>query len=55
MEKFFEHIDGEQHEEGNKRRVILPIPGVEPGPPGWKPGILTARPYGSQMIRKKKI
>ena len=26
----------------------IPIPGVEPGPPGWKPGILTARPYGSR-------
>ena len=25
----------------------VPIPGVEPGPPGWKPGILTARPYGN--------
>ena len=29
-----------------KNKVALPIPGVEPGPPGWKPGILTARPYG---------
>ena len=27
----------------------FPIPGVEPGPPGWKPGILTARPYGNSM------
>ena len=26
---------------------FLPTPGVEPGPPGWKPGILTARPYGN--------
>ena len=24
--------------------------GVEPGPPGWKPGILTARPYGKSLI-----
>ena len=22
----------------------LPTPGIEPGPPGWKPGILTTRP-----------
>ena len=29
-----------------KREAAVPIPGVEPGPPGWKPGILTARPYG---------
>ena len=25
----------------------VPTPGIEPGPPGWKPGILTTRPYGS--------
>ena len=55
MEKFFEHIDGEQHEEGNKRRVIFPIPGVEPGPPGWKPGILTARPYGRSHTTNEKF
>ena len=29
--------------------MMIPIPGVEPGPPGWKPGILTARPYGNYM------
>ena len=29
-----------------KKETAVPIPGVEPGPPGWKPGILTARPYG---------
>ena len=23
----------------------FPIPGIEPGPPGWEPGILTTRPY----------
>ena len=23
-----------------------PRPGIEPGPPGWKPGILTPRPSG---------
>ena len=32
-----------------KNDVVIPIPGVEPGPPGWKPGILTARPYGNYM------
>ena len=29
------------------KKYFFPIPGVEPGPPGWKPGILTARPYGN--------
>ena len=24
-----------------------PRPGIEPGPPGWKPGILTPRPSGT--------
>ena len=24
----------------------FPIPGIEPGPPGWEPGILTTRQYG---------
>ena len=28
------------------KESFLPTPGVEPGPPGWKPGILTARPCG---------
>ena len=28
------------------KEAFLPTPGVEPGPPGWKPGILTARPCG---------
>ena len=32
-----------------KNDIVIPIPGVEPGPPGWKPGILTARPYGNYM------
>ena len=25
---------------------LLPAPGIEPGPPGWKPEILTTRPCG---------
>ena len=25
----------------------IPTPGVEPGPPGWKPDILAVRPRGS--------
>ena len=33
-----------------KNDIVIPIPGVEPGPPGWKPGILTARPYGNYMV-----
>ena len=29
-----------------KKKDRLPTPGFEPGPPGWKPGILTTRPSG---------
>ena len=25
-------------------KKCVPAPGIEPGPPGWKPGILTTRP-----------
>jgi hypothetical protein len=25
----------------------FPTPGIEPGPPAWKAGILTTRPYGT--------
>ena len=28
------------------RHKMIPIPGVEPGPAGWKPAILAVRPYG---------
>ena len=28
-------------------RKSTPRPGIEPGPPGWKPGILTPRPSGT--------
>ena len=28
----------------------VPTPGIEPGPPGWKPGILTTRPYGKTLV-----
>jgi hypothetical protein len=28
------------------KNKIFPIPGVEPGPAGWKPAILAVRPYG---------
>ena len=30
----------------NWRKCRVPTPGIEPGPPGWKPGILTTRPNG---------
>ena len=30
-----------------------PRPGIEPGPPGWKPGILTPRPSGTDDIRSR--
>ena len=28
---------------------IIPIPGIEPGPSGWEPGILTTRQNGMQL------
>ena len=33
-------------EKKKKKKERLPTPGFEPGPPGWKPGILTTRPSG---------
>ena len=29
-----------------KVKKQVPTPGIEPGPPAWKAGILTTRPYG---------
>ena len=29
-----------------QKNYNFPIPGIEPEPPGWKPGILATRPYG---------
>ena len=29
---------------------IIPTPGVEPGPPGWKPDILAVRPRGMMFL-----
>ena len=29
-----------------KKKNSFPTPGIEPGPPAWKAGILTTRPYG---------
>ena len=29
-----------------KNKKDSPTPGIEPGPPGWKPGILAIRPCG---------
>ena len=31
----------------NWAKIVVPMPGIEPGPPGWKPGILTTRPHRS--------
>ena len=28
----------------------IPTPGIEPGPPAWKAGILTTRPYGTGQV-----
>ena len=33
----------------------IPIPGVEPGPAGWKPAILAVRPYGIGYSIKNDI
>ena len=29
----------------SQMKKIIPVPGIEPEPPGWKPGILATRPY----------
>ena len=31
-------------------KVVTPTPGIEPGPPAWKAGILTTRPYGTLHV-----
>ena len=31
---------------GLEKKNLTPTPGIEPGPPGWKPGILAIRPRG---------
>ena len=33
----------------HRLQKFLPIPGIEPGPPGWEPGILTTRQYGIEI------
>ena len=33
-----------------ERSKNSPRPGIEPGPPGWKPGILTPRPSGTYSM-----
>ena len=37
-----------------KSQKLVPTPGIEPGPPAWKAGILTTRPYG-RAVKKKKL
>ena len=34
------------------KKDYTPTPGIEPGPPGWKPGILAIRPRG--IVEKKQ-
>ena len=45
MQNWYKHLVGNQNSvwRGGKR---IPTPGVEPGPPGWKPDILAIRPRG---------
>ena len=33
----------------------IPMPGIEPGPPGWKPGILTTRPHRNLQSREVNL
>ena len=33
---------------------IFPTPGVEPGPPGWKPDILAVRPRGNHVFARDR-
>ena len=28
----------------------FPVPGIEPEPPGWEPGILATRPYRRHAV-----
>ena len=37
-----------------KKKRRIPTPGIEPGPPGWKPGILTTRPNGKYTSDEAK-
>ena len=32
-----------------EKKSFSPTPGIEPGPPGWKPGILAIRPRGMSL------
>ena len=32
-----------------RKKSFSPTPGIEPGPPGWKPGILAIRPRGMSL------
>ena len=36
-------------------KKFSPTPGIEPGPPGWKPGILAIRPRGILLWKSKKL
>ena len=38
-----------------KMQKCVPMPGIEPGQPGWKPGILTTRPHRSCMFQRTFI
>ena len=40
------------HQKSQLNGKSTPRPGIEPGPPGWKPGILTPRPSGTWWSRK---
>ena len=33
-----------------EKKLDIPTPGVEPGPAGWEPAILTVRPRGMYVL-----
>ena len=38
----------------NKKKLSIPAPGIEPGPAGWEPAILTPRPCRITYFYKQK-
>ena len=47
--------ENEKCERKTKSKKCFPIPGIEPGPRGWKPRILTTRPYGISHLWQLNI
>ena len=43
-----------QNQNINEEKNYFPTPGIEPGPPGWKPGILAIRPRGINVSARAR-